>query len=273
MGQESQAVANGYGIPEVAEILDLPARRVRAWVKAGWIVPARSPDGHARLSFRDVALLRSIRDLEASRVPPRRVRRALERLRDAAGGESLDLGLRASAGEVVVRDGDSLWSPESGQCLFDFDTRRPGAPVVNLTRDDDRDGEHWFELAGQLEGRDPEGAREAYGRALAADPTHADAHLNLGCLEHECGRLEAAESHYRSALALRPADVTAHFNLGVALEDLGRCEDARAAYESAVASDPSHAEAHFNLARLCERLADGAGALRHWTAYRRLSRD
>lgn len=65
--QESQAVTSGYGIREVAEILDLPARRVRARVRASWIEPSRGPRGAQRLSFPDVALLRRIRDLEASR--------------------------------------------------------------------------------------------------------------------------------------------------------------------------------------------------------------
>jgi tetratricopeptide (TPR) repeat protein len=272
--QQARAAAHGYDIREAAEILDLPARRVRAWVRAGWIEPALGPGGAPRLSFRDVALLRRIRDLQASRVPPRRVRRALERLR-AAGGSDLPLGLRADRGELVVREGDALWSPESGQYVFDFEVAAPGR-VLELVAGAGRRAEcarAWLEAAGELEARDPQAAREAYARALAADPSLADAYLNWGCLEHECGDPEAAEAHYRAALALRPDDPIAHFDLGVALEDRGRDAEARASYAAAVASDPAHAEAHFNLARLCERTGDPVAALRHWTAYRRLARD
>lgn len=272
---QSRAVANGYDIREVAEILDLPARRVRAWLRGGWLEPARGPGGRLRLSFRDLALLRRIRDLEASRVPPRRVRRALDRLR-SVGERDLPLVLRSRRGELVVREGDALWSAESGQCLLDFETPTPG-PVVELPSDDAaerrRRARAWFEAAGELERCDPERARDAYARALEDDPDYADAHLNLGCLEHERGDAAAAERHYRAALRQRPGDPVALFNLGVALEDAGRDGDAREAYLSALDGDPAHAEAHFNLARLCERRGDPAAALRHWTAYRRLARD
>ena len=274
--QESQAVTNGYGIREVAEILDLPARRVRAWVRAGWIEPSRGRRGVERLSFRDVALLRRIRDLEASRIPPRRVRRALARLRACAGSARLDLGVGETRGELVVREGSTLWSPESGQCVFDFEAPVAPSPGVKLGDAGTRGraaASQWFDAGCELEHQDPDRAREAYAHALAADPSNADAHLNLGCLEHERGAFDAAEAHYRAALALRPSDCTAHFNLGVALEDRGREEEARATYAAALACDPAHAEAHYNLARLCERLGDSAGAVRHFTAYRRLSND
>lgn len=272
---QPQAVTHGYRIREVAEILDLPARRVRAWVRAGWVEPQRDSGGATRLTFRDVALLRRIRDLEATRIPPRRVHRALDRLRATHGAAELAPGLRAARGELVVREGDALWSPESGQCLFDFEPTPP-VPVLDLSAGLEHRAERardWFEAGGELESRDPERAREAYARALAADPSHADAYLNLGCLEHRAGDPAAAEAHYRAALALRPADPIALFNLAVALEDRGRDAEARESYAASLAADPAHADAHFNLARLCERLGDSAAALRHWTAYRQLVRD
>jgi Flp pilus assembly protein TadD len=94
--------------------------------------------------------------------------------------------------------------------------------------------------------------------------------VNLGCLEHEAGRLADAERHYRAALALRPDDATAAFDLGVVLEDLGRLDEALAAYQQSLASDPASADAHYNLARLHDRLGDTAGAIRHLQAYRSL---
>ena len=39
------------------------------------------------------------------------------------------------------------------------------------------------------------------GEALAIDPRHADAHVNLGRLLHEAGEAGGAEEHYKSALA------------------------------------------------------------------------
>ena len=64
-------------------------------------------------------------------------------------------------------------------------------------------------------------ARDAYLRALEADPSHLDSHLNLGRLLHEARDFRGAENHYRSALEISPKDATAAFNLGVVLEDIG----------------------------------------------------
>ena len=98
--------------------------------------------------------------------------------------------------------------------------------------------EGWYELACEVEISDPEEAQEAYERAIALDPNHADAHVNLGRLLHEQKAPAAAEKHYRAALNADPEHDTAAFNLGVALEDLGRMREATEAYELALALDP-----------------------------------
>jgi tetratricopeptide (TPR) repeat protein len=277
MQQESQG--GGYGIRAVAELLDASPARVRSWAKAGLVTPGRGPRGSLLFSFRDVAFLRRVRDLEADRVPPRRVRRVLERLRACSDLRLTDLVLEARRGEVVMRDGEALWSAESGQGVFDFAPRTRGAAVVELgtraARHEaarEREAEDWYALGCELERSQPERARQAYQRAVEIDPGHAEAHIDLGCLCHEQGDFRDAEVHYRAAVALRPGDATAQFNLAVVLDDQRREPEARAGYESALAADPACSEAHFNLARLCERAGDRAGALRHLTAYRRLSR-
>src|SRR5262249_30049125 len=104
-------------------------------------------------------------------------------------------------------------------------------------------------------------------------PGHADAHVNLGCLEHEHGRLAIAEAHYRAALDARAVDTTAGVNLAVVLEDQGRIDEAGDAYRACLADDSACAEAHYNLARLAETAGDAEAVLRHLVAYRRLVRD
>lgn len=282
-GQRSGgASAGGYGVQEVADLLDTTPARVRGWVRAGLLSPSRGPRGALRFSFRDLAFLRQLKDLEAGRVAPRRVRRAIRRLRDAGEVDLAALGLDARRGEVVMREGDTLFSPESGQGVFDFAPRAApgGAPVIDLGerrraardegQDDARSAEEWYRLGQALESVDPEQAADAYRRALALDAKHADAAINLGCLHHERGRLALAERAYRAAVEARP-DATAWFDLAVVLEDQERTAEARRAYEAALAADPACAEAHFNLANLCDRSGDAAGALRHLTAYRKLS--
>jgi tetratricopeptide (TPR) repeat protein len=175
-----------------------------------------------------------------------------------------------------ARETPSPGGAASDQSAFDFERApdRPrmarvlALPAAEATRER---AEGWYRLGCELESSDPERARSAYERALAIAPAHPDAHLNLGCLDHEAGQLASAEAHYRAALAARADDVTARFDLAVALEDQQREGEARDAYLACLAGDPSCSEAHFNLARLAERAGDRATALRHLLAYRRLT--
>lgn len=278
MPHEPHAEPGVYGVREAAQISGLTPTRVRAYARAGVLEPERGPRGELRFRFRDLSFLRRLKELGQARIPPRRVTRALARLRER-GGDPADVPLSAAGGEVVVRDGPTLWSPESGQVLFDFDA--DGAPrrVVTLTpraaaeAADPVEAESWYRLGCELEESDRDRAREAYLEALIRDPEHADAHLNLGCLHHEDGKLADAETHYRAALRASPGDATARFDLAVLLDDAGRLDEARRAYEAALAADPACAEAHYNLARLCEHAGDEPGAVRHLIAYRRLARE
>jgi Tfp pilus assembly protein PilF len=271
MVRDQGQAPGGYGIPEAAALVGWSASRVRRLVRDGVLAPTRAPDGQLRLSFRDLALLRRLRELGAERVAPRRIGRALLRLRDAQPGSDA-LSLSARGRELVARDGERLWSPESGQWVFDFRSA-PAREVVALRTSASRNAEEWLALGGELEESDPEGARAAYRAALELDAASFDAHVNLGCLEHEAKSLARAESHYRAALELRPEDVTARFDLAVVLEDQGRRAEARAAYEAVLERDGACAEALHNLARLCERQGDRAAALRHWVALRRLVKE
>jgi len=134
----------------------------------------------------------------------------------------------------------------------------------------DESAEHWFRLGSEMESTSPLEARLAYLKALDADPNHADAHLNLGRLEHRAGELAAAEARYRRAIQCDPEDATSHFNLGVLLEDRSCPQAAAEAYEQAIALDPDLADAHYNLGLLLEKLGHRAEALRHLMAAHRL---
>ena len=273
----------GYSTRDVAALLGLSASQVRAYVRAGFLAPERGARGELRFTFQDLVLLRTAKALVAARVPARRIRMALQKLRQQLPqGRSLS-GVRISAdgAHLVVRDGAEVWDPESGQSLLDFDVgelARDAAPLARRAVDEAerRHGEEelsadaWYALGYDLETTSAEAACAAYERALALDPELPDAHLNLGRLLHEAGDLAAAEHHYRDALALRPGDATAAFNLGVALEDAGRLPEASDAYELAIAADPRAADAHHNLAWVYERLGEPQAALRHWKAYKSL---
>ena len=137
----------------------------------------------------------------------------------------------------------------------------------------------WYEYGLALESVDPDGAVNAYQRALAGRPDLADAHNNLGRMLHELAELAAAESHYRLALCVAPDVALYWFNLGVVVEDQGRTSEAMAAYERALAIHPAMLDAHYNLARLLEVVGRRANndlllrrAVRHLVRYRALAK-
>ena len=131
--------------------------------------------------------------------------------------------------------------------------------------------QQWYTLGLDLESAAPAEAREAYTRALALDPRHASARVNLGRWLQADGHPAEAVAQYRVALASHPHHPTAAFNLGTALEELGRRAEAIEAYGRALEADPGFADAHFNLARLYELAGKRAAALRHLRVYKHLS--
>ena len=265
---------SGYGAREVAKLLGLSLSQVREYVRAGFLDPVRGPRGELRFTFQDLVLLRTAKGLVSARIPPRRVRRALRKLKEQLpeGRPLRSVHIRAEGDRIVVGDGTAHWSPESGQVLFDFGAReilRKVAPL-QLRAPFKGDACDWYERACDLEETAKAEARDAYRRALELDPGLVDAWVNLGRLLHEDGEARAAAEHYRRAIELAPGNVIALFNLGVALEDLRMPEEAILAYRTALAADPDCADAHFNLAQLYERRRDAAAALRHLRTYRKL---
>jgi tetratricopeptide (TPR) repeat protein len=273
----------GYSTREVAAILGVRESRVRTYVHAGFLHPARGARRSFRFSFQDLLVLRAAEALVAARFPSRRVSRALRHLREQLPrGRSLSqVRITAEGERIVVRDGAARWQPESGQTLLDFDASEVARKVAPLLRQAARTGrpglghlspDDWCQWGRELEESSPDQAREAYRRALELEASHAGALLNLGRLLHQLGGSEAAEAHYRRALAARPHDDIAAFNLGVALEDQSRDEEAARAYEAALASNPDNADAHFKVAKVYVRLGDKALAVRHLQDYAKLRR-
>jgi tetratricopeptide (TPR) repeat protein len=275
---ERPAPTGGYSTKDVVSLLGLSAAQIRSYVRAGFLSPQQGTRGEYYFSFQDLALLRTARELLAARVPRRRVRLALQNLREQLPEGRPLTGVRISAQgqRVVVRDGRELWNPESGQTLFDFELSELAREASTLRtlptkHAEPRTAADWYEQGCVLEEESAEEALAAYRRALEIDSRLPDAHLNLGRLLHERGDMAAAEQHYRLALDALPDDPTAAYNLGVALQDLGRLREAVVAYEAALARDADYADAHYNLAGVYELLGEREAAFRHLRTYRTLT--
>ena len=271
-------VADGYSLREVVKLLGVSRSVVSGLVDAGFVTPARGSRRELRFTFRDLVLLRAAQGLSQARIPPSRIVRSLRRLRERLPETMPLAGLRIEAvgDDVVVSEGDAQWRPDDGQYMLQFGVAAPGGRLVFLApspaapagaaADDD-----WFERAVAIEASDPEAACAAYRRAIEADRDHRDAYVNLGRLLHERGRHAEAALVYRQAIDRFSDDAMLRFNLGVLQEDAGERDAAIACYRAALALAPDLADAHFNLARLFEAGGQQRDALRHWSAFRKLT--
>ena len=270
----------GYTTREVAEVVGLSTSKILSWTRSGLLTPQRGPRGAYLFSFQDIVLLRTARDLLTQDVPARRVREALEALREQlpVGRPLSAVHVSAVGDRILVHDDDAVWEPSSGQLQIDFDVvdvAETAAPVARRALEaradeDSMSADDWFNTALDLEAVTSDEAIAAYQKALELEADHADAHLNLGRLLHEDGRVQEAESHYRSATHADPESGRAFYNLGVALDDQGLGSGAIEAYQAALRLDADLAVAHFNLSRLFEAEDRRPDAIRHPAEYKRL---
>jgi tetratricopeptide (TPR) repeat protein len=277
-------VARPHSLKSVREMLGLSATTVSRLVDAGFVTPGRGPRNEYRFSFQDVVLLRTAYRLQAAKIPPRKIVKALASLRAQLPDQLPLTGLRIRAvgADVAVHDGGVQYDAESRQMLLDFNVAPAGTTVSFIARDTERAVVSAqpsaaatpidLAIAQALEATDPRAAEAAYRDAIRHDAGHVDAYLNLGALLFESGRLDEALRVYDQALAHTPDEPRVHYNRALALEDLHRNDEAIAAYESCLRAAGDFADAHFNAARLYEQRGNGQLALRHFSAYRRLMR-
>jgi tetratricopeptide (TPR) repeat protein len=266
-----------YTLKRIQEMLGLSRTVVAGLISAGFVTPTRGRGREHRFSFQDLMLLRTAYELQQASIPPRKILRSLSKLRSELPEELPLTGLRITAvgADVAVRDRSGSWQADSGQLLMDFEVadvegtvsflRGPAHPPGQSAHD-------WFARGASLESSDPALAEDAYRHAIELDPSLSDAYLNLGAMLCESGRSLDAVALYAEAFQHVKSEPRIYFNHAIALEDQKRLEDARAAYEHALTLDVTFADAHYNVGVLLEKFGDAQGALRHFSAYRRLRR-
>jgi len=269
-------VADGYSIRDVGKLLGLSRSVVHGLIEAGFVTPGRGRRREYRFSFADLVVLRTAQALTQAKIPAARILRSLRRLRAQLPDEAPLAGLRIEAvgDTVVVSEGESRWQPDNGQYVLQFEVAAPGGNLafINLEPAPEPPADaRWFERGLALEAAHPDEACAAYRRALEADASDCDSYVNLGRLLHERGCLKEARAVYADGLEHCGADATLLFNLGVLQEDLQQTRQAADSYRAALDASPDLADAHFNLARLCAGEGLQQEALRHWSAFRRLT--
>ena len=269
-------MTEGYSLREAGKLLGLSRSILCGLIDAGFVSPSRGKRGEYRFQFSDLVVLRAAQGLSEAKIPPARILRSLRRLRAQLPERMPLAGLKIEAvgDAVVVSEGEAQWQPDDGQYVFQFQVAAPEGRLAFMGRQQARAAAadiRWFERAVALEATDPTGAVDAYRRAIEADPAHRDAYVNLGRLLHERGELNEAEAAYQDGLVQCGADGVLLFNLGVLQEDRGEAKKAADSYRAALAATPDLADAHFNLARLCQAMGREQEAVRHLSAFRKLT--
>ncbi len=105
-----------------------------------------------------------------------------------------------------------------------------------------------------------EAARLRLQAAIAADPTDADAHYQLGTTLQKQGQPEVALQAFTNAARLVPGNPKPPMAAGMVLRGLGRREEALASYERACSLEPQNAMLHLETARLLEEMGRSTAA-------------
>jgi tetratricopeptide (TPR) repeat protein len=288
----TRAGVSSFSLAEVARICRVPASRLRRWQRMALLrrEPLRAAIPGA-FEFRDLVSVRRLRALLERGVPIRQILRGVEALRARNPGlarpvEALDVW-SVGVPRVVLREEGLLAEPD-GQLVLDFARLGAGARVEALRARRAEAGaapegaadpagaddacwaaERWFEVGCRLDSDRATYAEaiDAYLRALAADPEHADSHCNLGSIYYNQGRRAPARACFERALAVDPGHVEANLNLATMLEEEECNERALRHYQRALDTDPLYADAHVSVALVYEKLGLLRRARDHWRRY------
>ena len=262
-----------YSHHDVLRILHLQARQIASWERAGLITSRED------YSFEELGRLRTLRDLRATRISSRSIRRSVDAMQRVAGMRNplMEATAIRRGSRLIFRHGGTLLDPVTQQLAFDFAVSPDRQ--LQVVRPDALSSERqalklqeMFQRAVHLEEKPatiPQAA-EMYEVILEARPTHAPSLINLGTIYYNQREFEHAERLYRRATVADPDYALAFFDLGNVLDEMQRLSEATAAYERAVTLVPQYADAHYNLALAYERQGQRRRALRHWLMYVRL---
>ncbi len=291
---------SSYSLAEVARICRVPASRLRRWERMALLRADPERGAAGPFEFRDLVAVRRLRGLLERGVPLRQIHRGVQAVR--ARHPELDRPVAAldvwvaGVPRVVLRAAGVL-AETDGQLVLDFadsdarariaalergDRAREGAPGASAARSGpellwssaqasgvEESASDLFEVGCRLDS-DPKTfaeATEAYQRALAIDPDHADSHCNLGSIYYNQGRRGPARACFERALEADRCHVEANLNLATMLEEEEQNQLALRHYKRALETDPFYADAHVSAALLYEKLGLRRAAREHWRRY------
>jgi tetratricopeptide (TPR) repeat protein len=269
-------MTQAFSREEARRLLRISEKQLKTWEQQKLVAPA------AIYGFRELLALRTLIRLRQNRVPPLRIRRAIQALTEKLSGIEnplTELKLYANGKRVRVEIDGRAMEAASGQLLLDFDPaelsrllefRAKESP--HAERDQRQSAERWFQRGLDLEqtGAPAEQVIEAYRKAVELDPNSAGALVNLGTIYFNAHQWNEAERYYTQAIAVDPDYSLAHFDLANLCDERGNHALALEHYLTALRLSPSYADAHYNIALLYQSMRQPMKAVRHWIAYLKL---
>lgn len=243
-----------FTIRQLGRVLGVPELRLRSWARAGLIEPAEIVHRLGLYNFAEAAQAKRLYELVEAGASIQEIRCGLQAIKSWQRSAERQLARLSllSRRRLVVRMDDGQLAEPSGQLLFDFDDAQREAESLafeSSSPSDQDSADDWFNLAMDAEDvGDFEGARSAYGRAIALDGCDPVLHFNLGNVLYARREFHAAVDSYRTAVQLDPCYAEAWNNLGGALAEIGDCGSAIAAYDRAIMLVPTYADARHNRA-------------------------
>ncbi len=268
----SAGLSQRYTRGEVGRILGVDPSRLRYWERLRLVHP-RARWGERFYSFGDLVSLRTMQRLTESRIPARRVRRAINLLEEQFGAAPLALHqlqfIEHGRDVMVIPPGDSRpFHPGKRQWAFSFNAVSAKEKLRALSGPS---AEDLFRAALECEGEleDLPEAIRYYMEILELSPDWVEAHINLGVALYQMGDAEGARASFIKAVQLDPLNGICRYNLGCVLEEQGEIDEAIRHLKCAARVLPNHADARFNLALAYEKRGQRRLAREQWMLYLR----
>jgi tetratricopeptide (TPR) repeat protein len=269
-------MTQAFSREEARRLLRISEKQLKSWEQQKLVAPT------AIYGFRELLALRTLIRLRQNRVPPLRIRRAIQALTEKLSGVEnplTELKLYADGKRVRVEIDGRAMEAASGQLLLDFDPaelnrllefRAKESP--HAERDQRQSAERWFQRGLDLEqtGAPSEQVIEAYQKAVELDPNSAGALVNLGTIYFNAHQWKEAERYYEQAIEVDPDYALAHFDFANLCDERGDHTLALEHYLTALRLSPSYADVHYNIALLYQSMNQPMKAVRHWMAYLKL---
>jgi len=269
-------MTQAFSREEARRLLRISEKQLKSWEQQKLVAPT------AIYGFRELLALRTLIRLRQNRVPPLRIRRAIQALTQKLSGIEnplTELKLYADGKRVRVEIDGRAMEAASGQLLLDFDPaelshllefRAKESP--HAERNQRQSAERWFQRGLDLEqtGAPSEQVIEAYQKAVELDPNSAGALVNLGTIYFNAHQWKEAERYYTQAIEVDPDYALAHFDFANLCDERGDHALALEHYLTALRLSPSYADVHYNIALLYQSMNQPMKAVRHWMAYLKL---